>query len=198
MQHSSCFHIILTFLSYLTTSNLAQDGGEWNNSFLYNLGAKTRRLPANTPRAGESDHAPSTFWITNPANHWVGNVAAGSADKGFWFELKLRGQSASLGECISLYIIASFVAHLMPNRSHVEEHHISCLSLSQQGSTRISTLGSKLLVLLMITRLTLTKERVSLHMNQGIQLHLALFGITSSPSRIATLECSNMELATST
>jgi hypothetical protein len=75
---------------------MLEDGGEYDNTFEYNLGAKTRALPANTPQAGETDNRPSTFWITNPSNNFIGNVAAGSAANGFWFELMLRGPSASL------------------------------------------------------------------------------------------------------
>ena len=71
-------------------------GGEWDNKFLYNLGAKTKSLPAGVPRAGESDNFASTFWITNPANHWIGNVAAGAQGPGIWFELLLRQPSSQL------------------------------------------------------------------------------------------------------
>ena len=63
---------------------MLEDGGEWDNSFIGNLGALTKALPSCTPRCGETDARPSTFWITNPANHWTGNVAAGSTGMGFW------------------------------------------------------------------------------------------------------------------
>eukprot|EP00984_Skeletonema_dohrnii_P032163 scaffold25708_cov83-Skeletonema_dohrnii-CCMP3373.AAC.1 len=54
------------------------DGGEWDNSFLYNLGAKTKDMVPN-PVVPDGDA--STFWITNTANHWKGNVAAGGNAK---------------------------------------------------------------------------------------------------------------------
>jgi hypothetical protein len=43
------------------------------------------------PNGVETDYAPATFWITNPSNIWIDNVAAGSEGSGYWFELKLRG-----------------------------------------------------------------------------------------------------------
>lgn len=75
---------------------MLEDGGEWDNTFSSNLGALTKALPRDIIRPGETDHRPSTYWITNPSNHWVSNVAAGAAGPGFWFELKLRGPSAEL------------------------------------------------------------------------------------------------------
>jgi len=74
---------------------ILEDGGEWHNKFLYNLGAKTSSNVLIRPQ--ETDNRPSTFWITNPSNQWIGNVAAGSAGPGFWFELKLRAPSSGLG-----------------------------------------------------------------------------------------------------
>jgi hypothetical protein len=38
-----------------------QDGGEWNNVFRGNLGARTKALPPNTPVVGENDNSPATF-----------------------------------------------------------------------------------------------------------------------------------------
>lgn len=75
---------------------MLEDGGEYDNSFIGNLGAKVDRLPRGVPRDGESDFFPSVFWITNPQNEFIGNVAAGSAGPGFWFELKLRAPSSEL------------------------------------------------------------------------------------------------------
>ena len=75
---------------------MLEDGGEWDNSFIRNLGAKVDRLPRGVPRDGESDFFPSVFWITNPQNEFIGNVAAGSRGPGFWFELKLRAPSSEL------------------------------------------------------------------------------------------------------
>ena len=74
---------------------MLEDGGEWDNKFLYNLAAKTRTVEAKI-RPEETDTNPSSFWITNPTNHFIGNVAAGSQSTGFWFELKLRAPSNAL------------------------------------------------------------------------------------------------------
>jgi hypothetical protein len=77
---------------------MLEDGGEIDNVFRRNLGAKT--LKATRPvSASQTDHLlPSTFWCTNPQNSWIENVAAGSSDSGFWFELNdaVRGPTANM------------------------------------------------------------------------------------------------------
>ena len=78
---------------------ILEDGIETGNMFYRNLGAQTgkpqKRIPNEGLNGKETDHRPSTFWITNPTNSWVGNVAAGYLGMGFWFELLLRGPLAS-------------------------------------------------------------------------------------------------------
>ncbi|GJP59359.1 hypothetical protein CLOP_g11076 [Closterium sp. NIES-67] len=44
----------------------------------------------------ETDDRPSTFWITNPNNNLIGNVAAGSEDSGYWMELRDRVRGFTL------------------------------------------------------------------------------------------------------
>lgn len=65
---------------------MTEDGIEQGNEFLYNLGALTRSVDVKIPDDGsngdETDDEPSTFWMTNPSNTWIGNVAAGSEDNG--------------------------------------------------------------------------------------------------------------------
>jgi hypothetical protein len=74
-----------------------EDGIEFGNVFIRNLGLVTRKpavLIPNIPSAmngKETDDMVSTFWITNLRNTFIGNVAAGSEDTGFWFELLKRG-----------------------------------------------------------------------------------------------------------
>lgn len=68
---------------------MTEDGGEIDNLFSRNLGALTQEATRLT-RPVESDNFPSTFWCSNPQNTWVGNVAAGSKNNGFWFELNLE------------------------------------------------------------------------------------------------------------
>lgn len=69
-------------------------------SFYRNLGALTKppvgwNNEAGLIRPEENDHFPSTFWITNPQNDFIDNVAAGSRSTGIWFNLMLRGPSAA-------------------------------------------------------------------------------------------------------
>ena len=59
-----------------------EDGVEKDTVLRGNLGLGTRRtLSSNIT----SDRDPATFWITHPAALVIGNSAAGSEGKGFWF-----------------------------------------------------------------------------------------------------------------
>lgn len=79
---------------------LTEDGTETGNEFLMNIGIQTAPVTVLIPSSSvamniaESDNEPATFWITNPTNTWVGNVAAGSQNSGFWFDPLLRGPNA--------------------------------------------------------------------------------------------------------
>ena len=87
-----------------------EDGSEAGNTLKNNLGFMTRcaMKDANGNQKGcylvketdvllPTDTEPATYWITNPANTMVGNVAAGSDTFGFWFALPERptGPSAT-------------------------------------------------------------------------------------------------------
>eukprot|EP00548_Thalassiothrix_antarctica_P009388 CAMPEP_0194161454 /NCGR_PEP_ID=MMETSP0152-20130528/78944_1 /TAXON_ID=1049557 /ORGANISM="Thalassiothrix antarctica, Strain L6-D1" /LENGTH=1489 /DNA_ID=CAMNT_0038871245 /DNA_START=953 /DNA_END=5423 /DNA_ORIENTATION=+ len=97
--HGSNGATIVENIAYETHGHcfMLEDGGEINNTFRRNLGAKTLAAKrAISPE--ETDHTfPSTFWCSNPQNSWISNVAAGSKDNGFWFELRksVRGPTAS-------------------------------------------------------------------------------------------------------
>jgi len=79
---------------------LTEDGMETGNEFIRNLGAQTgvpdTIIPDDGFNGDESDGEPATFWITNPTNTFLENVAAGSQHSGYWFEPYLRGTRASL------------------------------------------------------------------------------------------------------
>lgn len=67
---------------------MLEDGGEQDNTFEANLGALTSAA-SRIVRPGETDKTnPSTFWVSNPKNNFIGNIAAGSEGNGFWFELQ--------------------------------------------------------------------------------------------------------------
>jgi cell migration-inducing and hyaluronan-binding protein len=96
-----------------------EDGNEVDNVFRNNVGFVSRRPPIQTGPGGAvsfnrgllfSDNqntsperwaSPATFWISNPGNHFEGNVAAGSEGSGFWFALvnQLACQKAGHHEC---------------------------------------------------------------------------------------------------
>ena len=75
---------------------MVEDGMERFNTFSNNLGAKTKRATQVIPNmpaknnGDETDGSAATFWITNPMNYFVDNVAAGGQNSGFWFELRRR------------------------------------------------------------------------------------------------------------
>jgi hypothetical protein len=103
-----------------------EDGIETGNQYVRNLGIQTKchptkpcvptNLAAEGSRAGApsgavgqtngdalipSDNTVSTFWITNPSNDYVDNVAAGSDQIGFWIALPVHPTGAFEGTEIS-------------------------------------------------------------------------------------------------
>jgi len=98
-----------------------EDGIEQGNRFVRNLGIQTKChptlpcVPTNLGIPGErgvngqqsehvlipSDNTVATFWITNPGNHYIDNVAAGSDANGFWLSLPEHPTGAFEGTEIS-------------------------------------------------------------------------------------------------
>ena len=88
-----------------------EDGSEAGNTLKNNLGFMTRCTLTKDQYGNQkgcyllkesdvllpTDTQPATYWITNPANTMVANVAAGSDSIGFWFALPERptGPSAT-------------------------------------------------------------------------------------------------------
>jgi hypothetical protein len=68
-----------------------EDGGETENVFEGNLGIWTRKSHSLL----NTDTTPATFWITNPDNVVVGNVAAGSEAYGFWYRMRAHPEGSS-------------------------------------------------------------------------------------------------------
>jgi hypothetical protein len=78
---------------------MTEDGFEYDNKFIGNLGARTKIMPEEFLLDDiETDDQPGTFWFANPMNDVIGNVAAGSEGEGIWWELKtaIRGPSMAL------------------------------------------------------------------------------------------------------
>jgi hypothetical protein len=98
-----------------------EDGIEYGNRFVRNLGIQTKchpTLPCQPTNLGipsergpngqtsknvliPSDNTVATFWITNPANTYIDNVAAGSDTNGFWLSLPEHPTGAFEGTEIS-------------------------------------------------------------------------------------------------
>jgi cell migration-inducing and hyaluronan-binding protein len=107
-----------------------EDGIETGNEFVRNLAIQTKchptmecvptNLAANAENDAEnrqavsassmsgehtllpSDNTVSSFWITNPDNSFIDNVAAGSDETGFWFSIPIHPNGQFLGTEISL------------------------------------------------------------------------------------------------
>jgi hypothetical protein len=107
-----------------------EDGIESGNEFISNLAIQTKchptmecvpnNLAANgeidaenrqaltqTSFSGEytllpSDNTAASYWITNPGNSYIDNVAAGSDSTGFWFSIPIHPNGAFLGSEDSL------------------------------------------------------------------------------------------------
>ncbi|OGC84991.1 hypothetical protein A3F55_01215 [Candidatus Adlerbacteria bacterium RIFCSPHIGHO2_12_FULL_53_18] len=82
-----------------------EEGSERFNKINYNLVMQTRKpapgdelLPSDNELNEPQNRTPSSFWITNPNNEFIGNVAAGTVGTGFWFifPAKPLGLSASV------------------------------------------------------------------------------------------------------
>jgi hypothetical protein len=106
-----------------------EDGIETGNHFIRNVAIQTKChptrpcVPVNLAANGEivaenprnirqvsfsrehtllpSDNTVSSFWITNPSNYFIDNVAAGSDSTGFWFSIPEHPNGAFLDTEIS-------------------------------------------------------------------------------------------------
>jgi len=120
-----------------------EDGIETGNEFIRNLAIQTKCHPtldcvptdlgANAERVARqedaaayreasfhggntllpSDNTVASYWITNPDNSYIDNVAAGSDSTGFWFSIPQHPNGAFLGTEIS--------ANTWPRRTPVRE-----------------------------------------------------------------------------
>jgi len=77
-----------------------EDGSEYGNVLMDNLGFSTKAAESlDGAPIGSDFTAPTTFWVTNPNNHLIGNTAAGSEGTGFWIlsQDHVEGVSAASG-----------------------------------------------------------------------------------------------------
>ncbi|MEO2048002.1 MAG: G8 domain-containing protein [Pirellulales bacterium] len=105
-----------------------EDAVETGNKFYYNLGLVTREpqpgeelLPSDLGPKLFQISGPGTFWITNPDNEYVGNVAGGSqTGSGFWYALPLRalGPSASDPQYLAVRPQRTALGLFQDNRAH--------------------------------------------------------------------------------
>lgn len=118
--HGTNFVRIENNVTYNTVGHcfFMEDGIEHDNEYIQNLAIQTKChtskacVPTTLAASGESiagvngqnepdvllpsDNTVASYWITNPNNTYVGNVAAGSDSNGFWMSLPLHPNGAFL------------------------------------------------------------------------------------------------------
>ena len=120
--HGTNFLRVENNVTYNTVGHcfFLEDGIEHGNEFIKNLAIQTKChttldcVPTNLAANGErdsnrqnyrersfhgntllpSDNTVAAYWITNPDNSFIGNVAAGSDENGFWLSLPEHPQGA--------------------------------------------------------------------------------------------------------
>jgi hypothetical protein len=120
--HGTNFLRIENNVTYNTVGHcfFLEDGAEHGNEFVHNLAIQTKChtskpcVPTNLAAAGEnrpaggngqqskdvllpSDNTVASYWITNPDNTFIDNVAAGSDSNGFWMSLPEHPQGKFTG-----------------------------------------------------------------------------------------------------
>ena len=114
-----------------------EDGGETGNVFNHNLGLLTRRprdevalIPSDI-QDGEAARGPSTFWISNGDNTFIGNTAAGSDGLGFWYDTDetVSGSSLSLSRYRNVSPMFSRFGEFRDNRVHSSDMAFSTCTL---------------------------------------------------------------------
>eukprot|EP00051_Salpingoeca_urceolata_P022856 m.380246 g.380246 ORF g.380246 m.380246 type:complete len:1379 (-) comp20034_c1_seq4:293-4429(-) len=108
---------------------ILEDGVEHSNVFVNNLAMTNTAVQVDIDngdsRVGkqETDRTPSCYWISNPDNTFIGNVASGGEDTGFWFEMsgKVRGPSLALPGSDLVQPRLMPIRHFINNTAHGQE-----------------------------------------------------------------------------
>jgi len=119
--HGTNFLRVENNVTYNTVGHcfFLEDGAEHGNEFVHNLAIQTKChtskpcVPTNLAASGEprmgtngqqskdvllpSDNTVASYWITNPDNTFIDNVAAGSDSNGFWMSLPEHPQGKFTG-----------------------------------------------------------------------------------------------------
>jgi|GEM_PF-3294729 len=123
-----------------------EDGGERFNKFYYNLVLLTRRveprfalLPSDFEMNQVQNRTPSMFWITNPNNEFVGNVAAGTLGTSYWFALPYtpHGPSKTIPYYANIVPINQPLGEFRGNVSHSARTGIDIHDSIKDGSEAI-------------------------------------------------------------
>ena len=143
-----------------------EDGVETDNRLEYNLGIQTRAVWSLLV----VDQTPAIFWVTNPGNHLIGNVAAGSAAYGFWFRPLAHpdGANARTDVCPQMTPLGTFddnVAHA------TARHGMKLENLRGHGPAGYSCSGTPVTVVMRrFTSWSNTMNGVWMKGNQNVHL----------------------------
>lgn len=104
-----------------------EDSIETGNVIRRNVGFRNDRPRwlINVEGRDESDHIPSMYWITNPMNDFIDNVASGSIFSGFWFELShhVRGESRNTPGAADIDPVTLPLGNFSGNVAHSNANH---------------------------------------------------------------------------
>ncbi|MEM7545226.1 MAG: G8 domain-containing protein [Pseudomonadota bacterium] len=98
-----------------------EDGSEFGNVLMNNLGMNTRETESVEAGPIGSDHtATSTYWVTNPNNHLIDNHAGGSDHAGFWIlsQENVEGISATVARYDDYVPLEQAPGQWVGNASH--------------------------------------------------------------------------------
>jgi hypothetical protein len=73
-----------------------EDGVEHGNVITNNLVMGVRKVPSGVKVLRRSDAVPSEFWVSNPNNTFVNNVAAGGQGAGFWYDFNFNSDNTNI------------------------------------------------------------------------------------------------------
>lgn len=121
-----------------------EDGIETRNTIVGNLGLGTQASADDRPLM--TDRRPATFWITNPDNTVRDNVAAGSANVGFWYAMPEHPTGFSATDAVSpnklpVREFRGNVAHSTRVGLYVDERPVSNTNTESSGYYPIGPAG---------------------------------------------------------
>ena len=117
-----------------------EDGSEYGNSLINNLGLVTRMMAENQATIPTDFTHVSTYWLTNPNNTIRGNVAGGSDFGGFWYALPQSPTGESKAQ-ISIKPIYTGLKEFKDNIGHSNQFSNLAFDGSPNPNTQVLDTG---------------------------------------------------------